>query len=161
LAAFDGELAAHAAAPADLDHVSELALAGRLADHAGIDALALLHHPVEHLLGAVDGDTFLVAGDQQADRAAEVVAAAGEETGHSARERSDGALHVRCTAPVELAIDDLGRERIDRPALEVAWRYHVRVSGEAEMRAARAYACVEVVDRVGIGRFEAQRAAGK
>ena len=36
-------------------------------------------HPAEHLGGAVDRRAFLVAGDEQADRAAEIAAAAGDE----------------------------------------------------------------------------------
>ena len=74
-----GEEAVEAAAPADLDHVAELLGAGRLADDAGIEPLALGREPVEQLARAVDRVGFLVAGDEEADRAAEILAARGEE----------------------------------------------------------------------------------
>ena len=69
----------HAAAPADLHHVAEALGAGRLADHAGVDRLAALGQALQHLDRAVDRGPLLVAGDQQADRAAEVAAAPRQE----------------------------------------------------------------------------------
>src|SRR5260221_620739 len=68
----NGQGAGQAAAAADLDHVAEGLGVGRLADDAGVETLAARFQPVEHLLRAVDRDTLLVAGNEQADRAAEI-----------------------------------------------------------------------------------------
>jgi hypothetical protein len=140
----DGDV--HAPAAADLGHVAEHALAGRLAHDAGIEALAAAREQVEHLARAVDRGAFLVARDQQADRAAEAGAARGEEALRRGDEGRDRALHVRGAAAVERAVVDLAGEGRDRPAVEVADRHDVAVAREAEMRAARADAGVEVVD---------------
>src|SRR3954462_1978201 len=80
LHAIDDEPASHAAAPANLDHVAELSRRGRLADDAGIEHFAALAQPFQHLLGAVDPDAFLVAGDKEAAGAGKARAARGKET---------------------------------------------------------------------------------
>ena len=63
-------LRVHAAAPADLDHVAEPRADGRLADQADIGDLALAPPsiPAPCTVPSMRG-AFLVAGDQQADRA--------------------------------------------------------------------------------------------
>ena len=131
------EPAGHAAAPADLDHVAERRRDGRLADQAGVEHLAVLPQPVQHLAGAVDRGAFLVAGDQQADRAGEVVAALGQEAlgrgdeggdrrpscrprrGRTARRRAPRAANGSTSSP--------RRRR----------RHHVGMAGEAEIGAGR------------------------
>ena len=83
LRAVHGDLGVQAAAAADLHHVAEPDGAGRFADQAEVGDLAVLAHPLQHPHGAVDGDAFLVAGDQQADRAV----AAGRRRGGRRRRR--------------------------------------------------------------------------
>ena len=69
LRAVHGDLGVQAAAAADLHHVAEADGAGRLADQAEVGDVAVVAHPRQHTHGAVGGDAFLVAGDEQADRA--------------------------------------------------------------------------------------------
>ena len=69
LLALHGHVAGERAAPADLDHVAEGVRVGRLAEDAMVEAFAARLRPGEQLDGAVDRRTFLVAGDQEADRA--------------------------------------------------------------------------------------------
>ena len=92
LPACDPERAVEAAAPADFHHFAELFGVGRLAHEAGVERLATLREPVQHLARAVDCRPFLVAGDQQADGAG---AGAGRaEAGCGSDEGGDGPLHV-------------------------------------------------------------------
>ena len=67
-----GQAAAQASAPADLDHVAQLAVAGGLADEAPIDPLAARLQHLDDAAGTVDGGPLLVARDQKGDRAAVV-----------------------------------------------------------------------------------------
>ena len=68
LARYD-QLNVDAAAAADLDLVADRLDAGRLADERRVEPLAASGEPAEHLGGAVDRGTFLIAGEQQGDRA--------------------------------------------------------------------------------------------
>src|SRR3546814_18764791 len=68
LRAAHGEACVEAAAAADLHHVAELGVAGRLADQAAVQGLVALGQPAQHFAGAVHRVAFLVAGDQQRDR---------------------------------------------------------------------------------------------
>ena len=72
LLAVDGQPAGERAAPADLDHVAEPVRVRRFAEDAMVEALAARLRPIEQLHGAVDGRSFLVAGDEEADGAREV-----------------------------------------------------------------------------------------
>ena len=92
---------------------------GRLADDAGIEHLAVRLQPVEHLARAVDRHAFLVAGDEEADRAAEIAAALGEKARRGRGEAGDRALHVGRAAAVEPAVADRAGEGIDRPGLRL------------------------------------------
>src|SRR5664279_5176746 len=69
LAALDGKGAIERVAPADLDHVAKCVLARGLADDAMIEALAFLIRPAQKLFRAIDGGAFLIAGDEEANRA--------------------------------------------------------------------------------------------
>ncbi len=100
LDAMDREPASHAAAPADLDHVAQRLRAGRLADEASINGLVAALEPIEHLAGAVDRRSFLVSGDQQADRAGEVPPAL-QKGLHRRDEGGDRSLHVYGTAAAQ------------------------------------------------------------
>ncbi len=62
-----GHFEVHRATPADLGHIAQLLLVGRLADHAGVDRFPAFGQGFQHLDRAVDARTFLVASDQQAD----------------------------------------------------------------------------------------------
>ena len=73
-----GDMALHArhrdphvdrAAPADLDDVAQPILGGRLADQDHVGPDAARRHPVHDRRRAVGGRAFLVAGDDQAERA--------------------------------------------------------------------------------------------
>jgi hypothetical protein len=146
LHAADREIAGHGAAPADLDHVAELFGIGGLADDAHVGDLALLLHPAKDFVRPVDGIAFLVAGDEEADRALEGLALGAQERIGGRGEGGDGALHVGRAAAPELAVAHLAREGIERPFRLVAGRHHVGVAREAEMRLAAADAGIEVVD---------------
>ena len=69
LLAVHGDDDIEAAAAAVLDHVADAVLAGRFADQAMIERLALGRERIEHSLGAVDGRALFVAGEQKRDRA--------------------------------------------------------------------------------------------
>ena len=124
------------------------------ADDAGVGHLAVRNHPVEHLAGAVDRRPFLVAGDEQADRAglagiAAVVLQPAERRGNEA---GDGALHIDRATPPDLAVGQDPRERWMAPGRFVARGHYVRVSGEADVRAASTDAREQIVDigRIGV-----------
>src|SRR4051812_37480015 len=74
LLALGNDREAHRAAAADLQGVAELVGAAWLAYDAVIGYLALLLHPGERLGGAVDGRTFLIAGDQKGNGARQLAA---------------------------------------------------------------------------------------
>ena len=69
LLAGDDQMAVERAAAADLDGVAERFDIARLAQDAVIEFLAALGRPLQQLGRAVDRDAFLVAGDQERDRA--------------------------------------------------------------------------------------------
>ena len=110
-----------------------------------IVALATLVCPVQQLHGAVDRGAFLVAGDQEADRAFwwPVCREIGQRRGGKGR---DSALHVLRAASVENAVDDVRREGIVPPCRYVARRHHVRMARKQQVGRAGAEACVEIVD---------------
>ena len=88
LAAGDDQRAVERAAPADLDGVAEHLDVARLAEDAVVECLAALRRPSQQLDGAVDRDAFLVAGDQERDRALVRLAAVGGEMVERRRRRS-------------------------------------------------------------------------
>src|SRR5437899_1937468 len=139
----DREPAAHAAAPADLDHLPQPLWIGRLADDAGVEFLAAFLEPAQHRLGAVDRGPFLIAGDEKADRAVEPALALCQEARGGSGEGADGPLHVGGPAPDQLAIDDGRVIGIDAPMILVAVGHHVGMAGEAEIAAAFAETGVE------------------
>src|SRR5262249_5382938 len=104
-----------AAAPADLDRLPKPHGVGRLADERMVRLLAVGGHPIEHLARAVDCRTFLIAGDEQADRSGNVVALCLGEGGRCGSEGGDGSLHVAGAASVEHAVLDHAAERGKAP----------------------------------------------
>ena len=131
LAAVDQEPAGQRAAPAVLDRVAQRADGGRLADDAMVETLAFHQRPFEELDGAVDRRAFLVAGDEEADRAGERLL--GDEAQGGGCRRGEAALHVASAAAPELTVGDFGRERIEPPACRVAGRDDVGMAGEGEI----------------------------
>ena len=110
----------------------------RLAENAVVESLAALGRPLQQLDRAVDGDAFLVAGDQERDRALLRLAAVGGEMIERGGERAgDAALHVDRAAAKEFAVGDLAGEGRMRPGRLVARRHHIGVAGEHQMRRGR------------------------
>ena len=131
LAAVDCEPSIQRAAPAVLDRVAERADACRLADDAMVEKLTPRQRPVEELDRAVDRRAFLVAGDEKAERSGK--RPLGDEAQGGGHSGGDAAFHVARAAAPELAVGDLGRERIEPPAFNIAGRHDVGVAGEGEI----------------------------
>src|SRR5690625_3553643 len=121
LAALDGQPAGQAAAPADLDHIAQLLRIGGLAHEATVDLLALRVEPLQHLPGAIDGRSFLIARYQQRD-AALGLALLLEKGCNSRHESGNRALHVAGAATDHLPGFQASFEGPRRPALEIARR---------------------------------------
>jgi hypothetical protein len=96
-----------------------------LAEHAMIEFLAALGAPLQQLDGAVDGNVFLVAGDQKRNRAFWLAAIVGEILQHRGDAAGDAALHVDRAAAIEETVLHLAGERAERPCGFVAGRHHV------------------------------------
>ena len=139
------------AAPADLDHVAENARARRLTDEAGVEGLAALRQPLEHLPGAVDRGALLVAGDQEADRTGKRGALLVEVISHRRDKGGDRPLHVDGTAAAQRAVAERGTERIERPGRARPGGHDVGMTGKAEIGPAGPVAGIEVVDLVAAG----------
>jgi hypothetical protein len=124
LPALRQQMAGERAAPPDLHHLPERLRVRRLAQDAVVEALAALMRPMQQFRGAVDGRAFLVARDQEADRAREIRRRVkeGERRGHHAGEP---ALHVDGAAPIKMAVLDEAAEGIVAPALRIARRHNV------------------------------------
>jgi hypothetical protein len=129
---------------ADLDHVPEALGAGRLADDAVVDDLALGHQGLDHPLGAVEGHALLVAGDEEGQGARHRALGQGRSGGGG--EGGDGALHVHGAPADQHPVDDVGGEGLAAPGGGVAHRHHVGVAGEAEVGPGRPDPGVEVLD---------------
>ena len=146
LHAVHGELARQRAAAADLDHVAERIGARRLADDAPVDLLAARLEHFHDAARAVDRRAFLVAGQQERQRAG-VVGMPGDEALGRSDHRGQTALHVGGAAAVQHAVAYDRLERVGLPFLARAGRYDVGMTGEAQHRAAIAMARPEVLDR--------------
>ena len=124
-----------------------------------IEAFALTKRPVDELDGAVDGRAFLVAGQEEADRAGE----------RSPRDKAQGggdgggdaALHVAGAAAPEFPVGDFGRERVEPPARLVAGRHDVGVAGEGEIGPRVSEPRIEVEDRGRSRRLEGDEVGGE
>src|SRR5215472_7481617 len=113
LHAMRGQPTGQTAASTDLDHVAEHRGTGRLTDDAGVQGLIAFGEPVEYLPGAVDRQPFFVAGDQQADRAADPGFAPVEISLRRGDKGGDRSLHVGGTAATQLATTHNRRKRIE------------------------------------------------
>ena len=119
-----------------------------------VEFLAARRRPLQQLDGAVDGDVFLVAGDQERDRAFWLAAIGGEIIQHRGDAAGDAALHVDGAAAVQKAVLDVAGERAVGPGALVARRHHVGMAGKGDVRRASADAGIEIVDIGGAGLAE-------
>ena len=144
LLAVDPDPGVERSAPADLDHVTQRMLRGRLADHAGVDDLTLGHQGLNDPFGAVQGRALLVAGDQEGQAAGNL--ALRQDLRDRRHPGRDAALHVDRAAAIEDAVLHLGLERARGPGLGRTGRHHIGVAGETEVGRGRAAPGVEVLD---------------
>ena len=100
---------------------------------------------LHHALRAVDRRAFLVAGDEEGDRARVIGVRADEFLGRRDH-RGEPALHVGSSAAVEQAVADRRREGIAAPLFERTCRDDVGVAREAEERSPAAAARPEILD---------------
>ena len=136
-----GELAAHGAAAAVLDHVARALDGGGLAHNAPVQALAALAQLFDHDLGAVNGRAFFVAGQQQGN----VESGRGrglQKFFQRHDEGGDGGFHIAGTTAVELAVAVHGHKGRAAPLLERAGWHHIGVTGEDEHRLIRFDSCL-------------------
>lgn len=161
LQSVDDQHAGLRAAPAYLDGVADRLDIARLADDAMIECLAAIRRPLQQLDGAVDGDVFLVAGDQERDRSLWPAAMGGEMIEHGGDRAGDAAFHVDRAAAVQQAAFDIAGKRAVAPRVCVARRHHVGMAGKAQMRRAIADPCVEIVDVGGAGLAEGHAMRGE
>ena len=123
-----------------------------------VETLALRERPIDQLGGSVDRRTFLVAGDEKADRALERLVDEDERGGERG---GDPALHVAGAAAPELIVGDRAREGIEAPGLGIARRHDVGMAGEDEIGPLRPEAGVEIVDARQAGRLEGDDLGGE
>jgi hypothetical protein len=145
LDAMHGQPAGQRAAPADLDRVTERALAGRLANHAPVDLLSAGAQQLDDPSRAVDRRTFLIAGQQEGQRAA-VTRVPRDEACRCGHHRREPGLHVGRAAPVQHTVTDDRLEWVGQPLLARPGRDDVRVTGEAQQWRPGAVHRPEVVD---------------
>ncbi len=144
LNAMDGEPSTEGPAAAHLDGVANGLLARRLADDAPVDPLFSGGEGLDHTLRAVDGRSFLIARDQESDRAL-VLGMGGNELLGSRHHGGQAALHVRGAAAEQKPVPDGGLKRIRAPLFERARWDHVGVPSETEHRSAGAVRRPEVL----------------
>ena len=146
LDAVHGELARERAAPADLDRVAERVGAAGLADHAPVDLLAARFERFHHAPRAVDRRAFLVARQQERERAA-VIGMRGDKALAGGHHRRESTLHVGGAAAVQDAVAHDRVERIGLPFFARAGRHDVGVTGEAQHGSGSAMPRPDVLDR--------------
>src|SRR5271169_2745000 len=78
----------------------------------------------------------------------------GEISQHRRGAAGDAALHVDGAAAIEIAVLHLARERAKTPGGLIAWRHHVGMTREGDMRSGGADTGVEIVDVSGAGLAE-------
>src|SRR5258708_37287845 len=143
------------AAAADLDAIPQYLDVAGLAEHAVVEFLAARRGPLQQFYGAVDGNVFLVTGDQERDRALAIFAALAAMGGEIVEHRRDAAgnpaLHVDGAAPVQKAILYVARKRAMGPCALVARRHHVGMPGKGDVGSTVADTGIEVVDIGGAG----------
>src|SRR5215470_10965509 len=115
-----------------------------------IEFLAARRRPLQKLDGAVDRYAFLVAGDQERDRAfailSRLAAMIGEILQHGRNAAGDAALHVDRATAIEKAVLHLAGKRPHAPDAFVAWGHHIGMTGEGDVRRMVSDARIEIVD---------------
>ncbi len=101
------QVAVERAAAADLDGVAKRLQIARLAQNAVVEFFAALRRPFQELGRAIDRDAFLVAGDQERDRALGLAAVMAEMVEHRGERAGNAAFHVDGAAAEKLAVRDL------------------------------------------------------
>ena len=144
LAAGHSDRTVQTAAPARLDRVAQLVGIGRFAQQAMVKGLALGRQRLQHRLGTMNGRAFLIAGDQEGDRALGAVLRI-QKALHRGDHRSNRALHVSRTAPPKQAILGLGRKGRFLPGRIGARRDYIGVTGKQETGRSRAAPGIEIV----------------
>src|SRR5512144_599004 len=134
--------------PADLNGVAKLILVARLSQDAVVELFSALGRPLQQLGCAVDRDAFLVAGDQERDRALWLSAALAEMIEHRCDSAGNAALHVDGAAAVELAVRDLAGKRRMLPRLLIARWHHVGMPGDHQIRRGGSDAGIKIFDIV-------------
>ncbi len=157
LHAIDNDRAGLRAAPSDLDGVAHLVDVAGFTQHAVIELFSALRRPLQQLYGAVDGDVFLIAGDQERDRAFRLATVGREIVQYGGNRAGDATLHVHRAAAIEHAVLDVPGECAVGPCRFVTGGHHVGVPREGDVRRLRADACIEIVDvgRAGFGEGDA------
>lgn len=155
------QMAVERTAPADLDGVAEFFLVARFAQDAVIEFFAMLGRPLQKLGRAVDRDAFLVAGDQERDRALRFAALRAKMIEHGGECAGDAALHVDRAAAIKLTAGDRACERRMLPRFLVARRHHIGMPGEHQIGRGAADAGVEILDVVGAGFVEGHAMHGE
>ena len=111
-----------------------------------VEFLAAPGAPLQQLDGAVDGNGFLVAGDQERDRAFWLAAIVSEILQHRRDAAGDAALHVDRAAAIEEAVLDVAGERAVAPCGFIAGRHHIGMPGKGDVRGSAANTGIEIVD---------------
>src|SRR5271169_725288 len=120
LDAVDKESPRLRATAADLDAIAERLDIGGCPEHAVIEPLAALGCPLQQLDGAVDGDVFLIARDQERDRTFWLAFMVGEILQHRCDTAGDAALHVDRAPAIKKAVLDVACKRAMGPCALVA-----------------------------------------
>src|SRR4029078_10299549 len=105
------EMAIEGSAAADLDRVPERVLIAGLAQDAVVEFLAALGHPFQELWRPIDRNAFLIAGDEEGNRALRLAVMSGEVVEDRRDGAGDAALHVDCATALKLFAGELTLER--------------------------------------------------
>src|SRR3978361_1257438 len=111
-----------------------------------VEFLAARRHPLQQFYGTVDGDVFLVAGDQERDRAFWFAAIVGKIVQRRCNAAGDAAFHVDGAAAIQNPRLYVARKSAVRPRTFVARRHHVGMARESNVWRRRAEARIEAVD---------------
>ena len=113
-------------AATDLHHIAQPVDAGGFTDEAQIGLVPRFAHEVDQRAGAVERGAFLVAGDDEADRAG-----LGRHLGNRVDHTGDRALHVDRAAAIKQVAAHFWVERLAGPA--ATRRHHVEMAGKGEV----------------------------
>src|SRR5215472_2198934 len=106
LPAANNQSAVERTATAGFDSVADDFDIAWLAENAMIESFAALGRPFEQLDRAIDRYTFLIAGNQERDRASRLAAICGQIVERSRGKAGDPAFHVDGATTVQAIADD-------------------------------------------------------